>query len=305
MFQADPNTIVEIPLSQIVAIENWNSRSGRWEVNDGDDEGQQFDDLVASIRTKGQEEPCDVRCHPTLKEHYLLTAGFRRYKALCRIADDGQSAVTIRCIVQAADDVQARIRNLSENTTRQNISTPDLAWGIHELHKVAIANGRPLTNGKIAALIGKSESYVGHLLTIMTKCKPAITKKWRSMPKSLSVLTMHAVALMPKADQDAAFAALLVPIEQREKPDTQSSRQHSWVDNAKAKAYTVGVLIGQLEAHGLIDTSSLEFSRHIDLIVPLRDTCTTVQRDAIVIQAEKGYKQGVRREKIPRIVGDL
>ncbi len=303
MYNPNLDRIVEIPLALIVADDAWNSRSGKWDINDGDDESHQFDGLVSSIREKGQEEPCDVRIHPSKPDCYQLLAGFRRHRALQRIAkEDENSNPVMRCIVREADDVQARVRNLSENATRQNISTPDLAWGIHQLHCAATANGRPLTIAKIAALIGMSDSHVSHLLSIMTKCKPAITKKWRSMPKSLSVQSMYAVALLPKADQDAAFAALLLPVEREKDPTTESRKQGSWVDGVKATAFKIGTVIGQLEAHGLIDTSGLEFSRHIELIVPIRDPHTTVQREAIVAQAEKGYKQGVRREKIVKVL---
>lgn len=303
MYNPNLDRIVEIPLVLIVADDAWNSRSGRWDINDGDDESHQFDGLVNSIREKGQEEPCDVRIHPIEPDHYQLLAGFRRHRALQRIAElDNNLKPVMRCIVREADDVQARVRNLSENATRQNISTPDLAWGIHQLHCAANVNGKPMTVAKIAAMIGMSDSHVSHLLSIMTKCKPAITKKWRAMPKSLSVQSMYAVALLPKADQDAAFAALLLPQEAKKDPTTESRKQGSWVDHAKAKAFTIGTVIGQLEAHGLIDTSLLEFAKHIELIVPIRDPHTTVQKDAIIAQAEKGYKQGVRREKIVKVL---
>jgi ParB/RepB/Spo0J family partition protein len=303
MFTPNSDVIVEIPLEQILADDEWNSRSGKWEVNDGDDESHQFDGLLTSIREKGQEEPCDVRIHPSKSGYYQLLAGFRRNRALRMIAAaDKIEKPVMRCIVRNADDVQARVRNLSENATRQNISTPDLAWGIYQLHCAATTNGKPMTIAKIAATIGMSDSHVSHLLTIMSKCKPSITAKWRKMPKALSVLSMYGVALLPKADQDAAFAALLLPTEVSKDPTTESRKQGSWVDHAKAKAYSIGAVIGQLEAHNLIDTSDLDFSKHIDLIVPIREACTTVQWDMIVAQAEKGYKQGVRREKIPRIV---
>jgi len=306
MHSPNSDTIVEIPLNLIIADDEWNSRSGKWEVNDGDDESHQFDGLVASIREKGQEEPCDVRIHPSKAGYYQLLAGFRRNRALRVIAAaDKVENPVMRCIVRNADDVQARVRNLSENANRQNISTPDLAWGIYQLHCTASSNGKPMTIAKIAATIGMSDSHVSHLLTIMSKCKPAITAKWRKMPKALSVLSMYSVALLPKADQDAAFTALLLPADAKKAPTTESRKQGSWVDHAKAKAYSIGAIIGQLEAHNLIDTSNLDFSRHIDLIVPIRESCTTVQRELIVAQAEKGYKQGVRREKITRIVGDV
>lgn len=305
MFTPNVDVIVEIPLEQVLADDAWNSRSGKWEVNDGDDEGQQFEGLVESIREKGQEEPCDVRIHPTKPDCYQLIAGFRRRRALQVIAEaDKNLNPVMRCIVRNLDDVQARARNLSENATRQNISTPDLAWGVYQLHCAAQTAGKPLSAAKIAAIIGKSTGHVAHLLAIMIKCKPTITKRWREMSRSLSVLAMYSVSALPKPDQDAAFAALLLPIQSKEQPDTESRKQGSWVDGAKAKAYSIGVIIGQLEAHGCIDTSGLEFARDIELIVPIRDPHTTVQRDAIVAQAEKGYKQGVRREKIPRIVNN-
>lgn len=303
MYNPNLDRIVEIPLVRIIADDTWNSRSGRWDINDGDEESHQFEGLVDSIRERGQEEPCDVRLHPTELERYQLLAGFRRYRAVQRIAElSNNTNPVLRCIVRDADDVQARARNLTENATRQNISTPDLAWGLYQLHCAANVTGKPITISKIAAMIGMSDSHVSHLLTIMSKCKPAIAKKWRTMPKSLSVQSMYAVALLPKADQDAAFAALLLPQETKKDPTTESRKQGSWVDHAKAKAFTIGTVIGQLEAHGLIDTSLLEFAKHIELIVPIRDPHTTVQKDAIIAQAEKGYKQGVRREKIVKVL---
>lgn len=297
MFQPDPNTVVQILLTDIIADEKWNCRSGKWELNDGDDEAQQFEDLVQSIVVNGQEEPVDVRHHPTKPGYYLLTAGFRRHRAIQHIATKDPNT-TIRCIVRESDNIQARVRNLSENACRQNITTPDLAWGLAELQKTAIAEGQPLTVGKMAALIGKSESYVGHLLAIMTKCKPAITKKWRSMSKNIGVHAMYMIALLPKADQDAAFAALLVPIESKNSPECTSAYQKTWVDSAKRKAFTAGILLGQLESHGFISTDNINFGKHIHYIVALRDSCTSAQRESIAGYAYRGYQQGKQREAV-------
>lgn len=299
MYKPNPNTIVEIPLSLIEVDDNWNCRSGKWEVNDGDEEGQQFDDLVLSIREKGQEVPCDVRIHPENPERYQLIAGFRRARAKKKIAAEDKVDGILRCIVIAADDIQARLRNISENTTRQNITIPDIAWGIHELHKAAIVNGRPMSVGQIARMTGKSESYVSHLLTIMTKCKPAIVKRWRSMPKSIGVRAMHSIALLAKSDQDAAFELLLMPGSSAD-PTKESTKYSSWSDNAKRKAYSVGVMLGQLEGSGCITTTGLDFVKHIRLMVTLRDGCTVKQRDMIVDEMVRGYELGKQRDPILR-----
>ena len=130
VFQADNNAIVVIPIAEIEVKHDWNSRSGKLTVDSGDEECQEFSDLMTSIQVKGQDTPVEVRLSGKAETPYQLVKGFRRTCAISALAEkDGRVKPEVRAIVRDLDEVTAREENLLENVTRQNLTPPDFAWG--------------------------------------------------------------------------------------------------------------------------------------------------------------------------------
>lgn len=81
--------------------------------------GPKFDELIASIRTKGVLEPILVR--PT-KDRFEVVAGERRFRALHRVAEESKEPVKIPAIVRKLSDEEAFEIMLIENLQREDLT---------------------------------------------------------------------------------------------------------------------------------------------------------------------------------------
>jgi ParB/RepB/Spo0J family partition protein len=304
MFEADQNQVVDIPLDLIEVDDAWNARSGKWFLDDGNEEGNQFSDFRKSLR-EGQKTPILVTRRKDTRKPYRLVAGYRRCRGVAENAAEDGTMPVMRCIVVDLDEVAARTENLCENVNRSDLTAADTAWGIAELRKASVASGNELSANQIGQRIGKSQPYVHRLLQIMEKCLPNITKRWRESPKALSVYAMYQISQLPKDQQEKAFADLMGCIERRKEPTTESRARSSWVDTARKKAFDIGTLLGRLEAEGLIDTSGLDWDTHLDLLIKVKESATKSTRAAIASQFNRGYKTAKEGKEQPDlIVGD-
>lgn len=286
----DPDKVLHIPLKDIVADMSWNVRSGDWAASMGADgetddrKAHDFNDLMRSIETKGQDTPVTVR--PKGKKFELIV-GFRRFAALSKIAEKSKDReATIKAIVKNLSDVEARSENIRENTGREDLEGPDLAFGVFELYKGRSANGAEVSSVAIANEISMNQSYVAKLLRIMQKGDPKVTKSWREAPVQLSVNEMDRITKLEKDEQEKAYKEAT-----KAKGDTGGTGRGMWVDAAKRKAASLGALLGKLEREEKIDASNLDFLQDLDLLMKVNKDATPAQRKQIAKAAEEAWNE--------------
>lgn len=202
--------ILHVPLTDIFADYDWNSRSKKnvlaQETDGAQDttlrgehrtDGLGIDGLKLNIRDNGQDTPCILRKVEGGKslggkktdKPYELIAGFRRYTAIemllaskedqefCK-ANNQPNMVpntangTILAVVRTLTPLQARILNVRENTYRQNLDTPDLLGSVAELVKAK------MSQTSIGQELGITQGYVSKLVTIAALPK-AIIAHWK------------------------------------------------------------------------------------------------------------------------------
>lgn len=298
LYQPDPNTIVDLPLRLVDVPHEWNSRSGKIAMDSGDEESQEFSDLKFSIAATGQKTPVEVRLTRNPDKPYQLVKGFRRTTAVLELAKQHEDPdPIIRAIVVELDEVEARTENLMENVTRQNLNPPDFAWGLHQLQLAAKKANKKMSDAEVARRIGRNQSYVGKLLTIMRNVQPNITRRWRETPKMVSVNEMNEIAKLPKDEQDGAFGRLLGA---NQAPDEdQGKARTGWYEGAKKKAYEFGMILGTLEREGLIDTGGLDFENHLDFCMKVRESASKNHRRGLANQMNRGYQTGLKTQEQP------
>lgn len=164
--QATPE-VLSVALSAIVADKKFNSRDSEIEDPDGAK-------LVESIRVDGLLEPLVVKVHkvdaagnPT---KFYLISGFRRFGALSRLAEeDGEKFSRALCrVVEVADEVDQKIKNLVENIQRSDLAPAELATTVHEIS----ATG--MTNAQLAKRLGISRSHVANLVRCKANLHPTL-----------------------------------------------------------------------------------------------------------------------------------
>jgi ParB family chromosome partitioning protein len=142
------NSVRKISLSQI--IENGNVRKDYHEI----------EELAHSIKTNGLLQPIAVKSigkNDDGIEQYELIAGHRRTKAFRQLFDAGDGGFSmIEAVVVTGDKLTLQ---LVENLQRSDLTAQERELGIYQMTK----NGT-VAQREIAALLGKTESYVSNNL---------------------------------------------------------------------------------------------------------------------------------------------
>jgi ParB/RepB/Spo0J family partition protein len=181
------DSFLSLPLSVIDTDPAWNIRTGDF-TQEGyglDLNGTGFAGLKKSILEEGLKDPLEVQAmtgwtaNKGTHTRYRVVAGFRRHRAVRDLYEKGKDIpgllrgqVLVK-LIQPGEKA-ARKANLRENSQREGVSIPDLAWGVAELAR----EGADLE--ECATTIGKSPAYTKNLIRIMTELTPRITSAWRA-----------------------------------------------------------------------------------------------------------------------------
>lgn len=239
-------------LSEIEADWKWNVRTAV-----RDDKGQvtstgatvditgatEFLGIKESIAADGQKEPVVVRPHPTGKggKKYHLVSGYQRTEALAQLARErGDKQPTVKAFVRTLSDKEARIENIAENTSRSELSGPDITRGVRMLKEM----DSTLSDSAIARLLGKSQGYISRLSTIVSKVKPEAIELWNQFPGQFSVTDMESVA---KEETGEAQVEKM-----RAKTEKKQGKRgpDGWAESAAKEAHVIGAALGVAEARG-------------------------------------------------------
>lgn len=263
--------ILAIPLNLIDADPAWNIRSP-WEKG-GDREHSQ-EELNASIKEKGQEDPCDV---VKVGSRYRLIVGFRRHAAVT-----ANEIKTLLCRVKGEmTEAQARLRNATENMERDDLRAADVVWGVKE-YLTALGGERP-SQEKLAATFARSQSYISKYLKIIDNVLPEVIQAWREgrpvgatdgPRQDVGILKFMQVAQVEKERQAEQWASLLGI-----GPDGKKKEKDP-AEKAMAEAKKVGALLGRLVYAEVIEVSG-HFTNDLALFVPTASGLPKSQVEAV------------------------
>lgn len=239
------NQIKQIKISDIVADEAWNVRLQGWEQDPADEEVQSFTALKESIEARGVETPIRVTAVGGRSKKMRLVSGFRRFRAATEL---GHKAVPAFVSAYSSES-EIRSANLRENQERENLSTPDLCWGISQLVESYQEEGISKTQAEIAGEVGVSQVYVGKMLTIANGLKSSLLEEWRKSVIKLSYTAVLPIAKLPKSEQDAAWKAMVGSKEAN--PAGARKGKKSDLEKAKAKAAKAGEYIARIAFVGI------------------------------------------------------
>lgn len=248
--------VEHLSVKEILADDEWNARSGKYDdvddkLNDGET-GQGFSAFVNDIKLNGVESPIEVR-HNTdkstsRKQPYVLTAGFRRLKAAIHAG-----YVVIPCVIKDMSEAQARLRNIRENTDRENLKGADLAWGVAELFRVDPTK----TETEVAMSLGLSQSYVGKLRHIMQDLPAKMTTAWRNGQVEIPVSRMHRLTAVTPEKLEEEFKKVVAgntPAESAAATpnETAAGTLAPWLLKMGDAAWKLGYEVGVMQQLGAI-----------------------------------------------------
>jgi hypothetical protein len=274
--------------------------------------------LVESITFQGQLDPCEARPYTKGKQKYELTAGFRRHYAIADIAKSGvkygdehpiiadptwsAKKPTIQLLVKAQTNVQARERNISENTARSGLSTPDLAHAVEDLaHELRLETREEPSNEDLGRRIHRTAGHVRNLRKVM-KLPPIVTAHWRTGGEAtiagqrvislgpISLDAMCGLADLPSGtDYETKYVELVMGLRDQEdgKPKDAAIRRF---ERALKRASELAELVAFLGHEG-IDPAHVRTSEWPKLVELLEFEASAEQLTAIVKRMTDTYDE--------------
>ncbi|MBX6365204.1 MAG: ParB/RepB/Spo0J family partition protein [Gemmatimonadetes bacterium] len=159
----------------------------------------ELEELAASIRTHGLQQPVLVRPRPGGR--YELLAGERRWRAVRHLG-----APTILARVRDVDDTTAAAIGAAENLHRTDLSAWEEARAVQLLRDARARTGLPLAQEQLAEAVGKSAAWVNQRLRIADAFAEAV--KSAAERQNLDVYAVNrALSGVPKARLLAAAQA--------------------------------------------------------------------------------------------------
>jgi len=278
-------------VSDVQADFAWNARSGEWwkDVDEEEklleepktengsaetakpkkgkaprvDDRTNFGRLRKSILETGtNEQPVLCRQPAKVGGKPRLVCGFMRYRAVSDLARDAKNGGPtdaqrglIRVVVREMNDQQARISNIRENTSRDDLKGPDLCWSVGETIKQY-----GFSDTTLAASLGKSQGYVSKLHRIYDRLSPKVLDMWRNAPIPVTIDQIQSQVIMMigknadpdnipnEEDQLDYFKRVL---EERLHPGSGRGPD-GWMETKIKAATELGELLGLLQGAGII-----------------------------------------------------
>ena len=115
--------------------------------------------LSSSIKKQGIIQPVILKSNKSLKNHYLLIAGERRWRA-CQLAKIHEIPAIIRDDI---DDEKVAELSLVENIQRSELNPIEEAEGYQSL-----LNKYKYTQEDVSKAVGKSRSYIGNIIRLLS-----------------------------------------------------------------------------------------------------------------------------------------
>lgn len=249
--------LVKIRLSELDAESFENQRTGDFtDSGDSNEDGsdQSFAEIVASIEKVGQKDPVTARYKLGVKAGSGVPAlelikGFRRYAAIRLIGQKrGDENPEINVIIKELTDLEALEENVFENTSRANLSGPDLAWAAWKLEQKYKAEGIAVSDNLLAKRMGKNQSYISKIKKIVVNA-PEVARAWRETKAPLAVDVMKRISELPREEQQQEYQRINAAM--GGKGNARSAPKPPF-DTAKLQVTKLARLLGALAGQGLI-----------------------------------------------------
>jgi ParB/RepB/Spo0J family partition protein len=267
-------TALLVPLADIDVPRDWNLRSGDWQSD------PEFADLCAAIEASGgNKTPIELRPVQSWHgERYEVVTGFRRMAALSKLGIKEALA-----IVNEMSDVDARIRNVSENI-RENIKPADLAWAFNELSSAGLGPT------EISKRVGLAAPYVGNLISLAKNLAPKIMTEWRTSQISVPYTAVLNLRDMSELEQEVAWKEILIGKKERGDRRGQFSKP-------KGRVRRLGEHLGKLARFGFITVKpDANWGEMLTILFPPNENAESHVR--FTAEFEEAYHSEFRKTSI-------
>ena len=129
-----------------------------------EEEPQEFADLLAAIRDRGQDTPILVRPHPKVSGRYMVVFGHRRLEAARQLGR------RVRAVVKSLDDRAHVVAQGQENSARANLSFIEKAIFARRLAELAYDGD----NATVMAALAVDKTTLSKMLSVAGLPSPVL-----------------------------------------------------------------------------------------------------------------------------------
>lgn len=301
--------LTRVALDQIDPESFENQRTGDFTKGDSDESGvgSSFKELWTSIEETGQKDPITVRRKAKgrhgLKVPFEIVKGFRRYAAVKFIADKNQIRhPDILVIIKDLTDVQALEENIFENTARDNLTGPDLAWAAYKLSATYAAGGGPTISGNaIAARMGKNQSYISKLMRIV-ETDPVVAQKWREAAAPISIEAIERISKLKVGNRDATAEERLAEYEKISLAKPAGGKKgpggKTQVEIATSSAVRTASLLGRLQRAGFVAWGDNSWKDALEALGVKVSELTPPEIKAVAKAAKEAFAEALKEPEV-------
>jgi plasmid partitioning protein RepB len=186
------------------------------------DDGEEFEQLKASIRTNGQEVPVLLRRHPTQEGRYQTAFGHRRVRAARELG------LKVRAIVRALSDTDLVIAQGIENSARQDLSFIERAVFALRLERAGhersvIQEALTVDRAEVSKLISVANEIPEDVIAAIGRAPKIGRPRWQALAARLAqpgaldrVRRLIASPTFGQSDSDGRFLQVLAAAIQAE-----------------------------------------------------------------------------------------
>ncbi len=268
--------LIEALVSECDAESFENQRTGDFTKGDSSPNGvgNSFKELTESIDEGGGWDEDGV--HTGLREpitgRYVtgkrgkqvlqIVAGFRRFAAVNLLAqrDNMLAQARIPVLVKELTDTEALEENIFENSARDDLSGPDLAWAAYNLRTKYVADGSSISDNQIAKRMGKNQTHISRLLRIVTAA-PTVCTAWRESSAPLKLDDIERISKLDPKEQETEYAKVIAA--KSGQSGAVGAGGKPLLEIATKKAERIATTVGTLVKNGLV-TSNIDWQADLE-----------------------------------------
>lgn len=297
--------LVELALSELDAESFENQRTGDFTKGDSNPNGvgNSFKELTESIDTSGGWDADGV--HTGLREPitarpigkpkkggpaYQVVAGFRRFAVINLLAQrDGITDAKIPVLVKDLNDTEALEENIFENSARDDLTGPDLAWSAFNLKQRYIADGETISDNRIAQRMGKNQPHISKLIRIVTAA-PAVCQAWRESAGPLKLDEVERISKLPTEQQETEYTRVMAA--RAGQTGRVGARGKPLLDIATKKAERIATLVGMLVRESLV-SADIDWTTDLEKMGISLEGLAAAERRQVGTAAHKAFATAV------------
>jgi ParB-like chromosome segregation protein Spo0J len=186
-------------------------------------------------------------------------------------------------------DTEALEENIFENSARDDLSGPDLAWAAYNLRAKYLADGSSISDNQIAKRMCKNQTHISRLLRIVSAA-PVVCQAWRESAGPLKLDDIERISKLDPKEQEAEYEKVIKAKSGQSGPVGAGGKP--LLEIATKKAQRIATTVGELVRNGLV-TASIDWTADLEKAGVNLEGLSAHERKTVGAAAHTAYAQAI------------